>query len=422
MRYVFGQNPDQPVPVEINCWGTRLPNETYDLGTWRTSHPREQWDGRDLFGDVGGFQIRYHIESYENVPPLVNTLLDLSIPPPMHVRQPASELACLANALWIGEAEMPPLERVLASWACLQGAWEQTVIWEWTPTTDVPRSEIDGFRIYVNRFWESIPGPGPRETWALVGTTTRNMQAFPIPLPPCDTFYGYWAEAFASETPQRESPPSEPLVLSGPPCPNRALVEVTLDTIQVSNLDDGCLFFCDGENLQSYGWGFFDLSHADGTWDNQASVWFWTDHCQSGLGRGCVNDYRHVRNETLHLENEDLKMCGSCDNFAAGHNRIQLRFNDGDSLNFPFQLSDEDDREDDIWCGTTEDHGIGDDIGRDLFGNNLEHKPFTIGPFTLEQWANMDNNFSWDNSGDALSDQDADCTFTIHVRGLGRVP
>ncbi|MEW5941960.1 MAG: LysM domain-containing protein, partial [Chloroflexota bacterium] len=65
-RYVFLQDSTQPVPVEINCWGMRPPDETFDLGTWTASHPSEEWDGRDLFGDTGAFQIRYHIEGYEN--------------------------------------------------------------------------------------------------------------------------------------------------------------------------------------------------------------------------------------------------------------------------------------------------------------------------------------------------------------------
>lgn len=420
LRYVFIQDSTQAVPVEINCWGTRLPDETYDLGTWMGSHPSEEWDGRDLFGETDGFRVRYRIEGFKNEPPLAHEIADWSIPRPTNVRQAANPLECADNVNKPGGHELSPGEGVIGQWACLE-IWEQMLIWDWAPNEYTPREELTGFRVYINRATAGQQEVDP-EGWEALGESGSVNQIIPIPTPSCDQVFHFRVKAFKSGFPEIVSNPSEPFSIYGPPCPNQALVEITLETIAVSDLDDGCLLFCDGENLQSYGWGWLNLYHADGDWDQGASVWFFQQHIQAGLGRGVINAYRHVYNGTLYLENEDLMMCGPCDDFGPGNNRIQLRFRDGDSLSFPFWLFDEDDIEDDIWCGTTEDSGIGDDINRDVFGNEKETKPFVIGPFTLDEWATMDRQFTWDNSGDALSDQDANCTFTIRIRGLGRVP
>ena len=90
------------------------------------------------------------------------------------------------------------------------------------------------------------------------------------------------------------------------------------------------------------------------------------------------------------------------------HNCFRLEVSEGDRIEFWFNLRDDDDGVDDTWCGTEEDYTFESEID--------ESKPFSIGPYTYNEWDTLWGPFEWDNSGRALSDQDADCTLMVWVK------
>jgi hypothetical protein len=419
-RFLFGQPPDEPVPVKLECWGLRG-REVFPLGAFSASHPRAEWDGRDLNASADGFRVSYRIQPYANLPALRPGEPDRSIPAPGNLRPAAGLNECLQHANLANGHTLFGSEGRAGLWACAE-IWDQLLVWDWTPNRETPRAQIDGFRVYANRDYAGDPREDDPQAWESLGEGGSVSEIFPIPRPPCGQVYGFQVEAFAGGFPERRSARSATATVAGPPCANRASVEVSLEALEVSDLDDGCLLFCDGETLQAYGWGWFTIMHTDGTWDNGPDVGFWQEECINGEGSWCALEYRVVRNERIEWTLEDLRLCPPCDDYGPGQNRVALTLSEGDELSFRFWLYDSDDVEDDIWCGTTEDEGFGDTALLDLFDQDLEAKPVEIGPFTLEEWAGMDQVFAWDNSGDALSDQDARCTLTIRAHGLGRVP
>jgi hypothetical protein len=314
------------------------------------------------------------------------------------------------------------------------------LVWDWPSEEGWELSDIDGYNVEVIRDWDNWDPDQPWEgelRWE--GESGSANLAFPVSaFPPCLRTFGYRVQAYR-ETEERRlySEFSPVLRVSNPDCPDAAVVEVELMDIEVDDLDDGCLLFCDGESLQAYGSGEFVVIRSpwytvanpdsDSFITHEARVDFWTDECDAGVGEGCLIQPRTVHNGTIDLAEEDLRVCqdGTCSELGPGNNKVRLVLYHGDQITFPFMLWDVDGVEDDVWCGTTEDIGVGDrfrvGVGRD---NDYESVPWIVGEIfgerTLRQWAEANFDDWFPNSAfGALSDQDSDCNFRVHVRGLG---
>jgi hypothetical protein len=433
-RLIFGQPPSEPVPVRMECWGRRGDEQPELLGSFEASHSREEWDGRNLFcpsercvAAAGGaaFRVAYHIEPYESLArAFYKSVEDPRIPAPSWVRRPGDADECEEHADFEGGNPIPgqEAEGPLAVWACREIPPEKLIIWEWEESPAFPRGEIDGFRVFVNRKYGSgVPGA---ETWQVLGEMSSVNQMFPISgfVPSCGETFAFRVTAMVrTDIPgaeDRESPPSAPFVYnrirSGPPC-QPITVEITLVSLEVEHIDDGVL---GGTAVEAYGVGGFNVWHSENySTDYGQNFFFWTHDCggqgQLLFGRACLGfDPHDVESGVIRFEEENLATCdsgvGPCTDYGPNHNSFRLEVSEGDRIEFWFNLRDDDDGFDDTWCGTDEDYNFESDID--------ESKPFSIGPYTYNEWDTLWGPFEWDNSGHALSDQDADCTLMVWVK------
>jgi hypothetical protein len=444
-RYSFYQSADASVPVAMECWGW-LGNELVSLGSVSKNHPRQDWDGRELraasFGASGNalallrskeqnaseriaefqtlkFEFRYRIRPFDNFPS-ADRVYDPNIPPPTILGTADINFpeACLAYTGLAGGTELFQAEGIAGRFACAISP-QHILYWGWSmpdPSGLSGRQNINGYRIYVNREWNSERGRGPREAWDQLGESGSINQLWVIGTPRCDQTYAFSVDAFASGPPMRFSASSDPFILSGPPCPQprEAVIEVTLQSIDVGHTWESCFdidFTCEDLNLEGYGSGAFRRIAEDGSVTDLATVRFW------GTRADCVNfACGYVRpHRTLDLANEDLRRCeaeGGCTEMGPGNNRFRFTLQNNDLLAFDFTLLDfDDDSGNDVWCGTTNDVDV---FSADNFART---KTVKIVQFTLEQWEGFtERSGSWDN--DSLDYQDAKCTLNIGVRKI----
>jgi LysM repeat protein len=450
-RIVFGQPPAEPVAVALECWGTRG-RETAPLGAFSASHPREDWDGRDLTAAAEGFRVTYRIQPFANLPPFREVSLDLGIPAPTNVHQPESQADCLN-----GHTEMPGANEAgqREAWAgrlaCLTVDPWQLMVWDWAPNADTPRSEIDGFRIWINHDRLGVHGSDGHQ-WSVLGEVSAATQVFPVPRPPCDTDSVIEVEAFVAGPPARESSRDNgpfAAVVSGPDCPRPtgAVVEFTLDNLIVSDVTDKdgleylCFFCADDTTLESYGIAFYNIMHEDGTGGDLTWVVFWADECaegygilcdsqwddqgdlystepcdETGLGEGCLWSYRRVREGDYDMAAEDLRICRyivegeeagttECSDLGPGQNSARLTLRDGDTVYFSMVLWDYDTGTmDDLWCA--------EEDGMDWLG----------GPRSAAGWASTDNPMSLPMDVTTNSLDQGDCVLELTMRGIEELP
>lgn len=456
-RRVFGQPPREPVPVRIECWARRGGEEPELLGSFSAEHPSEEWDGRDLFGATDGFRVVYHIEPYENLGRAQFSLTDASIPAPSNVERPGDADECANYTRREGGQELSPGDTAAGLFACL--FYNYLVVWEWWPSEAYPRSEIDGFRVYYNIYawYNDQPDQLPAQTWEVLGEVGSVNQLFPVPAVPRCGIYAFRVTALIlaeDGLEERESLPSRPLVVEGPPC-SPSTVEITLDRLDVGLIDDGVTFEC-AEGIfawicvpapdfqaEAYGFGGFRIYHEDGSGVGVAYLLFWTHDCGGQgevippipvLGVACVDFHprRVTSNRDIYFEGENLATCDPtasprCTDYGPNHNTFRLLVGEGDTIEFMFNLRDDDPGVDDTWCGTDEDYSSMSEID--------ESKPIFIGPYSRDdgfgdRYENLERtggtgfhgHYEWDNSGDALSDQDAPCELEIDVSVVDRPP
>ena len=151
-----------------------------------------------------------------------------------------------------------------------------------------------------------VSSPGGTE-FLEVGSIT---QAAPVSWPSCLEENEAYVSAHADQG--IWSGWSEPYFYEQPDCPEFAQVEITLESLRVSHLDDGCWFFCGGENLQAYGsgeWLVRDTIDDDPDYMTATTAWmtFWTVGGHGiGPGAGCLFTPRPIRNTTYYLADEDI--------------------------------------------------------------------------------------------------------------------
>jgi hypothetical protein len=156
-RYSFAQPPHEPIPVAMECWGW-AGQELTDLGSFTASHPREEWDGRDLTGVGSAFTAVYRIQPFLNYVIVADhvVIVDPDLPAPTNVRWAGSSANCYyhsnkpdGNELWPGEG----------GWmaAFCPAVWEDTIVWDWEGNDEFTRANIDGFRLYINEDIEGHP-------------------------------------------------------------------------------------------------------------------------------------------------------------------------------------------------------------------------------------------------------------------------
>lgn len=438
-RRIFEHDVQAPVSLRLECWGWRG-DELLPLGSLEDLRPRTDWS-HDLTASSPGFRLLFGILGYQNdLPVLDQQLIEVTDPPPppWHLSLGLSPLECLAHVNQGGGEDLYPGEGVLSQWACLEIP-DRMLVWDWPSEEGWALSDIDGYRVEVIRDWDEWdpedPGAGELRTEGESGSA--NM-AFPVSsLPSCLRTYGFRVIAYRdTEIGRLYSEPSPVLRVSRPDCPDAAVVEVELLDIEVDDLDDGCLLFCDGESLQAYGSGelvvirspFHSAATGDfSVWTHEARVDFWTDECDAGFGEGCLIQPRTVHNGTIDLAEEDLRVCqdGACTELGPGNNKVRLVLYQGDQITFPFMLWDVDGVEDDVWCGTTEDIGLRD-RARVATGVDHDYEGVTWilgeiwGEQSLRQWAEDGfQDWFYNYAFGALQDQDAKCNVHVRVRGLG---
>ncbi len=431
-RRVFMQPPREPVPVRMECWGSRGGEEPNLLGSFEASHPREEWDGRDLIGEAGGFRAVYHIGPY--VPQMrAIALEDNRIPAPSNVHIPDDRADCDAHADFGDGHE---IDGLLALWACAEIA-DHLIVWDWTESPAFPRDEISGFRVRYRVIDDFAFGDDP-PPWHSLGEIGPYTQVFPIPMPSCDERFYFKVTAVvrpADGSEERESPASPVFPVERRGCPPpQVQVEITLISLDVRDVDDGVRFRCalfvlcipvyDFE-VEAYGSGGFNILRPDGLSqvDYGTNFLFFTHDCR-GIGESFLTacqgfnprpvgarigiDETHIR-----FMDEQMVVCQSyrrCTDWGTDDNRITLTVQDGDSIEFWFNLRDDDvGSPDDTWCGTDEDYSFESEVDESI--------PVIIGPHSLEEWLNIFENVRWDNGANALDDQDANCTMHMFVDG-----
>ncbi|MFH1186317.1 MAG: hypothetical protein V1755_14980, partial [Chloroflexota bacterium] len=125
-----------------------------------------------------------------------------------------------------------------------------------------------------------------------------------------------------------------------------ASLEITLNTLWVYGVYDGdpCTIFTDcRDDYEAYGWVGFN-----------GGRFVWNDHCDTGLGRGCLRAgpfYSRVLEASEH--NWSGFSLNTGDGWRRGNNVIRIPIHDGEPLNLAFMLWDHDGASDDeTWCGT----------------------------------------------------------------------
>jgi hypothetical protein len=415
-RRVFQHRVEDPISVAMECWGWQGGDLSL-LGVIEDQYPGSEWNV-ELTGIGSGLEMLFRLSSYFNdLPVLVPVDYSTASPPvPTNVHMARSLSDCLSHAFRPGGRELYPAEALLTMWGCRE--LDNMLVWDWDPGEGNTQGDLSTFEVVVS-------GPGDTESLE-VGSVT---QAAPVPWPSCLEENEAYVSAHADEG--IWSGWSDPYAYEQPDCPEFAQVEITLQSLRVSRLDDGCLLFCGGETLQAYGSGEWLVRDTNGEEGGQyatttlAWMTFWTDGCHgAGIGSGCLFNPRRIRNTTYDLASEDISTSqgGSRSEFGPGNNTVRLTVYDGAAIEFHFELWDSDDVEDDIWCGTIEDMGYFDYLAH-AGGQGYETAPLVIGPYSLEDWAHFayaDIAFPWSNTDyDALSDQDSHCTLTYSVQPLG---
>lgn len=428
-RRVFMQAPGAPVPVRMECWGRRGGEEPNLLGSFEASHPREEWDGRNLFGNADGFRAVYRIEPYIPRARAI-AIEDGRIPVPSNVHIPDDRDDCDAHADF---SDGDHIDGRLALWACAEIA-DRVIAWDWDESPAFPREEIGGFRVRY-RVFNDFDFTDDTPVWQTLGEVGPYAQLFPIPMPSCDEMFVFVVTAVVAPEDgreERESPHSPHFRLERRGCPPPEVeVEITLVSVDVSATDDGvgleclvwpvCVLVYDFV-LEAYGSGGFNVLRPDGLSqvDYGTNFLFFTHDC-GGQGEtfltACVGFHpldvgvAPLDERTIRFEDQQMATCTNyrCTAFGTDQNTFTVAVRDGDSIEFWFNLRDDDDGStDDTWCGTDEDYGFESEID--------ESRSFVIGPYSLEEWLDVWTE-EWSNRGHALDDQDADCTMDLFFDG-----
>ena len=440
-RILFRRDPADPRPATIECWGWQGASLSM-LGSAQAG-----WDlgPQDFTGP--GFHIPFVMDAFDGSRPIVPVgLFDPSILPPYELALPAHAVDCLSHIVWGAGREIEGGERRFMQWIC-NDLTDETLQWEWMPNEDTALSDLTGFRVFVNRNYAADPAEDDPHlsTWERLGQIGSAVRAYPIPLPPCGTAYGYKVQAFIAAVPlpddpgdfrdpppiplepERHSGPSATFTQTGGECPTpRVLVEIALDSVAVHDTRDACFdidFECEDVDLEAYGQGVWLREDAEGTVTEVARMLFWNERSTcGGVGHGCTlsEDEGRIRahNITL-LGMERISVCtpeSGCTGFGRDHHRFQTWVGEDDTLSFDFSWWDYDDVSgDDIWCGTTEDASIFNAV---VAGEGMTS--FSLGPFGWETWAGFDHRHAdnpWTNT-DYFRHQDGECEVDIVVTAL----
>lgn len=212
-QYLAGENSriltvpaDQPLKVWVQCYAW-TGDQHAELGEFWGNHPPEEWDGRDLYGEGGGFQVHYHINPVTGAGMISQDFPDPScgsrLPAPYdlgggwHGSQPTLE--------WSWDVDV---NRIQGFWILCNG--EKI---EWVSSLEVGREGPNRYSSEINEFL-AFPDCGGCDLSVVAGCKDE----------PCASNVCY------------NSPASDPLSRHGPPC--EATVTVRFDTIEFPWLED----------------------------------------------------------------------------------------------------------------------------------------------------------------------------------------
>jgi LysM repeat protein len=444
-RLVFEHPEGQPVVVGMECWGWRG-DELVPLGSFSNQHPEQDW-GQELRGQGSGFEIWYRITNF-NPWELLDALQFLvrDIPPPFDLLQPANWWECGSYVNRFNGNELTPGERAGGLWGCMDIKAEDLLVWKWPGVPDIQPSDIDGYRVYLNREYLDDPRDNAEEleTWEMVGEIGSVHQMMPITKPNCAQTFAYKVTAFKRfASPEDggtgrfvESYPSEAYAIQGPSCP-QAQVEFKLEKFNAKDTNDGislfpcflCLPEIDTE-LEVFGSGTLTVMPEG----RIHRIIFWSkEACGYGLGSGCPGEtYRKIDDgDVLNLDNERIAIysCTSGGNgvppsCGVSDNSVTLALKDGDWLEYSFKLMEYDVSIDDAWCGTTLDAGGSEfDFGFTNWAPPMrDDEPIIFGPLSIEEWAQASILHVFSNKDLVSNTDDGVCRLTIRIEGMDFIP
>ncbi len=348
----------RPLELIAECLGWQGTTLVY-LGRFTRSHPREEWDGRSLIAgpDDGAFSVTYRIQP--TTPDGTSSGYgggggDLSVPVPFNVRATDTWTSCTPFPLGLGS--FCPIYN------------ENGLAWDYAIDPGDPRPPLY-FKVY--KVAEGARGSS-------LYYTTLDGTHLSAPRGDCGEHASYSISAVVGVDPvsglEIQSSVSESLDIR----PTCGQLEVTLDTLHVSTVEDGDPCFHSGTcgDYEAYGW----------FWFNGTPIRMF-NHCDSGICGGGSSSAYFVFNYEFHP------------NIV-----IQVPIRDGEPLYWSFELTDHDNHSpDDYMCGVRRIEPL-------------------LPARSLAEWLSIDQDVVYLDNVHLTSGGFPLCTITLHVRGVPGTP
>jgi hypothetical protein len=378
-RFTFVQPVDESIPLGMECWGW-AGDSLLNLGSFSTIITSGQWretlpltiPGKGSGPDGGGFAVVFRLTWY--FPDLTYYKLGSNceqpcytyLQPPYGLQPAESPDECSEHTGLLGGNLGDGA--VAAPWACLALPAENLMIWEWDETEQVPRGDLEGFRLYTYTLRDALVNYDAE--W--IDPIGSAAQIMPIHKPSCGRTYYYraiaymyWEDAQGSTTEVRSSY-SDPIQIVGPECPTySASIRVSLDELHVSDSSDvdgleSLCFFCDEDVTQeAYGLVRVAVDRPSTGEEEKGRIILWDTMCGSEVGLvPCGDHTHHVTNGDYSLEEASSVSCEfhgaggtTCDSEGGGRNDVAFTVYPLDAIWVYVTLWDEDDSTgDDIFC------------------------------------------------------------------------
>lgn len=348
----------RPLEIIAECLGWQG-GTLIDLGRFTRSHPPEEWDGRSLSAgpDDGAFSVAYRIQP--TTPDGTSAGYgggggDPSVPVPFNVRATDTWTSCTPFPLDLGS--FCPIYN------------EHGLAWDYAVDPADPRPPLY-FKVYK---------VADRASGSSLYYTTLDGTHMSAPRGDCREHASYSISAVVGVDPvsglEIQSSVSESLDIR----PTCGQLEVTLDTLHVSTVEDGDPCFHGGScgDYEAYGWFRFN-----GT----PIIMF--NHCDSGLCGGGSSSAYFVFNYEFHPNTV-----------------IRVPIRDGEPLYWSFELTDHDDHSpDDYMCGVRRIEPL-------------------LPARSLAEWLSIDQDVVYLDNVHLTSGGFPLCTITLHVRGVPGTP
>jgi len=212
--FLLPEPQDGEITLEGKCLGRRGASLPENLGVFKASVPKSEWDGRRLELKGAGYTIGYRVQPYGSAQASgFYTYTDYTIPSPS---QPWINIETSSNAM-----ENEKLAR------------RPTLHWGWTGNP----AKLTGFTIFLDgKFFRTVPN------WQ-GGTPGRYEETFLLPSS-CGGRYKFQVAANSGEA---QSAPSSVYEYKQPLC--EIYAEIKFETITFTDVDDGSPGSCDTANV-----------------------------------------------------------------------------------------------------------------------------------------------------------------------------